>query len=116
MAPAIGARIAAFRADRELEVLAGRIIRIEGLGRGLAVVIRRRGCPEAETVHVDWVVNCTGPGRLSRSGSALVADLVAGGLARGDSLGLGLDVSRDAERICHWRGRPRPLPRNHRGS
>jgi uncharacterized NAD(P)/FAD-binding protein YdhS len=105
MAPAIGAEIAAMRASGELAVLAGRIDRIGRSAIGLGVVVQRRGKHYAEALAADWVINCSGPGRLAPSASALVAGLVASGIARSDSLGLGLDVSRDGELIGRGRRR-----------
>jgi uncharacterized NAD(P)/FAD-binding protein YdhS len=100
MAPSIGAEIAALHSAGSLAVIAGRLDRIDRAAGALHVSVRRRGSFHADVFAADWIVNCTGPGPLaSPPASALVADLVASGLARSDSLGLGLDVSREGQLI-----------------
>jgi uncharacterized NAD(P)/FAD-binding protein YdhS len=104
MAPAVAEQIAALQTSGDLTVLAGRVDRIGRAGKALGVVVQPRGRGYAEAIAADWVINCTGPGRLAApAASALVADLLAHGLARGDPLGLGLDVSRDGELIGRGR-------------
>ncbi len=76
--------------DRRLQVVAGRVTRME-VG-GLEVHLRGgRGTIKWAT---DAVVNCTGPGSLARAKSPLIHQMVAEGLLVPDELGLG--VAADA--------------------
>ncbi|HEU0097390.1 MAG TPA: FAD/NAD(P)-binding protein [Allosphingosinicella sp.] len=92
IAPPVAARIEAMRASGRLEIAAGRIARVDGQ----EVTIARRGGGELRR-RFDAVVNCTGPeGDIGRVDDPLIRDLLAGGRARPDRLGLGLDVDRDS--------------------
>ena len=65
-------------------------------GSGILVTFRRRGRAEAETLHTDRFVDCSGVHTSpARSANPVIRDLIAKGLARGDPLDLGLDVSTD---------------------
>jgi len=91
MAPQIAARIGGLQKAGRLEISAARIERLAPQGEGVSVRLRRKGAAEAETLTFAAVVNCTGlSGDLS--GSPLLNDLVARGLARADPLKLGLEV------------------------
>jgi uncharacterized NAD(P)/FAD-binding protein YdhS len=104
MAPEIAVEIARLRATGDLALLAGRIDRIGASGHGLGIVVRPRGRTYTEALAADWVINCTGPGRMAApASSALLANLLAHGLARADGLRLGLDVSRQGEVIGRGR-------------
>lgn len=106
LAPEIAVEIARLRAAGDLAIMTGRIDRIGATGDGLGIVVLPRGRAYAEALAADWVINCTGPGRMaSPASSALAADLLARGLARADSLRLGLDVSGEGEVIGRGRRR-----------
>lgn len=93
MAPEIGAKVAALRQRGLLSVLAGRIDAVRATATGLRVGLRRRGSPVVEIQPFDWIINCTGPGRLaSHAASPLVAQMLRDGLIRADELDLGIDV------------------------
>ena len=92
IAPAVAARIEAMRTSGRLEVMAGRIARVEGA----EVTIARRGGGELRR-RFTAIVNCTGPeGDIKRVGDPLTRTLLASGRARPDRLGLGLDVDRES--------------------
>ena len=92
IAPRVAARIEAMRASGRLEVMAGRIARVEGD----EVTIARRGGGELRR-SFDAVVNCTGPeGDIARIRDPLIRSLLASGRARPDGLGLGLDVDPES--------------------
>ena len=88
IAPRVAARIEAMRESGRLEVAAGRIVRVEGR----EATIARRGGGEIRR-RFDAVINCTGPeGSIAKIGDPLIRSLLAGGRARPDRLGLGLEV------------------------
>jgi uncharacterized NAD(P)/FAD-binding protein YdhS len=92
IAPQVAARIAAMRETGRLEVVAGRIARVEGG----AVTIARRGGGEL-TRRFAAAINCTGPeGAIGRVGDPLIRSLLASGRARPDRLGLGLEVDGES--------------------
>jgi uncharacterized NAD(P)/FAD-binding protein YdhS len=92
IAPQVAARIAAMRESGRLEVVAGRIARVEGA----AVTVARRGGGELRRSFAA-AINCTGPeGNIERVQDKLIRALLASGRARPDRLGLGLDVDPDS--------------------
>jgi uncharacterized NAD(P)/FAD-binding protein YdhS len=92
IAPRVAARIAGMREEGRLEIVAGRIARVEA-GE---VTIARRGGGELRRAFA-VVVNCTGPeGDIRRVDDPLIRSLLATGRARPDRLGLGLEVDEDS--------------------
>lgn len=92
IAPRVAARIEAMRASGKLEVVAGRIAKVEGD----EATIARRGGGELRR-RVAALVNCTGPeGDIARIGDPLIQGLIESGRARPDPLGLGLDVDGES--------------------
>lgn len=92
IAPAVAARIQAMRDDGRLEVMAGRIVAVDGG----TVTIAPRGGGELRRSFAA-AVNCTGPqGDIRRIEDPLIRQLIAGGRARPDRLGLGLEVDRSS--------------------
>jgi uncharacterized NAD(P)/FAD-binding protein YdhS len=87
MAPSVGARVAALRAEGRLEVRAGglRSLIAPAPGGLLAEL-------EAGAQWFGAVVNCAGPGRLPGAAGSFVGGLLAGGQARVGPHGLGLDI------------------------
>jgi uncharacterized NAD(P)/FAD-binding protein YdhS len=93
MAPIIAERMAAHLASGRLRLAAGRLERLTPDGDKLVVRWRARGTPQIHSLTVGCAVNCTGPeGDPRRSPSSLIQGLLRDGLARPDSLRLGLDV------------------------
>ncbi|HEX9963772.1 MAG TPA: FAD/NAD(P)-binding protein [Allosphingosinicella sp.] len=88
IAPRVAERVETMRASGRLEVVAGRIARVEGE----AVTIARRGGGELRR-SFSAMINCTGPeGDIRRVEDPLIRSLLASGRARPDRLGLGLEV------------------------
>jgi uncharacterized NAD(P)/FAD-binding protein YdhS len=88
MAPPVARAIALLRDTGALRVTAGRPERADTERSGAALTVRvgdRR-----RTFRARMVVNCTGPGRWATGPDPLATALRAAGLARTDSLGLGL--------------------------
>ncbi|HEX8223359.1 MAG TPA: FAD/NAD(P)-binding protein [Allosphingosinicella sp.] len=92
IAPAVAARIQAMRDKGRLEVMAGRIVAVDGG----TVTIARRGGGELRRSFAA-AVNCTGPqGDVGRIEDPLIRQLIASGRARPDRLGLGLEVDQSS--------------------
>ncbi|HEY0113361.1 MAG TPA: FAD-dependent oxidoreductase [Allosphingosinicella sp.] len=92
IAPGVAKRIEAMRADRRLEVVAGRVRSVEGD----EVTIARRGGGELRR-RFAGVINCTGPeGNILRVTDPLIRQLLESGQARAERLGLGLEVDEDS--------------------
>jgi uncharacterized NAD(P)/FAD-binding protein YdhS len=106
LAPAVADWVDLQRLSGRLELVAGRLTRVEARDGGVRVSWRPRGEADLATADVARVINCTGPGGdLSRAASPVLQSLIETGLVRADPLGLGLDV--DAEcRLIDARGRP----------
>jgi uncharacterized NAD(P)/FAD-binding protein YdhS len=100
MAPAVGAEVAALRAEGRLEVRAGgpRSLVAPPAGGMLAEL-------EAGAQWFGAVVNCAGPGRLPAAAGPFVSGLLAAGQARVGPHGLGLDIDPDG-RLIGADGRP----------
>ncbi len=89
IAPDVWTRIEALIGGERLLVRAGRVVD----ATDNPITIRPRGSVASERLSVAGIVNCTGPqGDLRRGGSALIADLLARGIATSDTFGLGLNV------------------------
>ncbi len=103
LAPAVGERIATLRAAGQLAIRAARLVEVVPGDRDVRAVIRPRGTDRTETEAFDWIVNCSGVGRL-RPGSIspLLAGMLADGLVRLHPLGRGLDI--DADHTARGRG------------
>jgi len=94
IAPAIGDRLASEIQDGQIEVHAGRIKAYAEDTDGVDVSYRDRESGQLERLHVDRVINCTGPESDCRKvDDPLLVDLMRQKLARPDPLLLGLDVS-----------------------
>lgn len=100
MPPIAGARLAAMRSAGQLTIVAGRIVNLAAQADGrLRATLLPRGAGQPATEVVDWVVNCTGPGRdPARTGNPFLLALLAAGIARRDALGLGLETD-EADRV-----------------
>jgi uncharacterized NAD(P)/FAD-binding protein YdhS len=94
MAPSVAGLISRLINDGRLIIVRGRIVASETDGDRVAVTLRRRGAAMTEKHTFDRVINCTG---LSddprRSPNPAIRALLKRGLARVDSLSIGLDVA-----------------------
>lgn len=99
-APEVARTIEATRASGQLSVRKARVTAIEPAPSGFTVALT---ASSTETRPFDAVVNCTGPGHPA--GIPLVRQLAADGLARADSLGLGIEVD-DEGRLVARDGHP----------
>jgi len=94
VAPQIDELLQSARHSGRLVVVAGRVLALAAKGGTVEVSFRRRGAPEAETLLVRRVINCTGPARDVRVGSSsLLQSLIVRGIGRPGPLALGLDVA-----------------------
>lgn len=94
IAPEIEQKVAAAMRDGQLEVLAGRIAKIEEKGGSLAISLKRRGRREVEERVFARVINCTGPARDIRANAPpLIRSLLDRGVGRLGPLSLGLDAT-----------------------
>lgn len=108
IAPRVDAQLARARAEGRLEMAAGRIVALDPVASGAALAWRPRGSREVRLEIVRRVVNCTGPaGDIARFGPPIVRGLFERGLARPDSLRIGVDVDR-AGRALGADGTPTP--------
>jgi uncharacterized NAD(P)/FAD-binding protein YdhS len=83
-----------------LEVHAGRIVAANVVAGAVEVIWRPRGEQRTRAWLVDRVINCTGPGRVSRHADPLVQSLLANGSMRTDTLDVGIDVDDDGRVIA----------------
>jgi uncharacterized NAD(P)/FAD-binding protein YdhS len=83
-----------------LEVHAGRVVEANAVDGAVEIIWRPRGSARTRAWLVDRVVNCTGPGRVSRHSDPLVQSLLANGLIRVDALDVGIDVADDGRVIA----------------
>jgi uncharacterized NAD(P)/FAD-binding protein YdhS len=104
MAPEIARRIQEAIERGQLVVHAGRLIEL--LNADISVGVRERHSQRLIALNVQWIVNCTGiSSRLKNLDSALIADLLAGGLARADGSEMGLAMD-SAGRLIDRSGHP----------
>jgi len=79
------------RREGNVHVIAGRLLRLELVGRHVRATWRTRGASDQTTMLVDRVINCTGPLYDARkSEERLLRSMIAQGIAVPDPLGLGL--------------------------
>ena len=105
-APATAQAVEKMIASGDLSVRAARILGYRSVAREVEVTIRPRGASAAGRVHVDRVVNCTGPSTdVRRVGDALLEALLARRLVRPDPLSLGLETDA-VNALLDGSGRP----------
>ncbi len=93
IAPEVAERLRNLIAEGRLEVVAGRISELHEAEGRLEVAICKRGAAISERQSFAYVFNCTGPlGAIARTRDPLLRKLLDDGLARPDSLGIGLEV------------------------
>lgn len=101
LAPDVAQSLNRLQSERNLNVLAGRIINARVTPTGYDVAIHRRG-GIAMQMTADWILNCTGPEeRYDRIENPLVRSMLASGIAQRGNNGLGLDV----DEACRIRDR-----------
>ncbi|MGB9491823.1 MAG: FAD/NAD(P)-binding protein [Terriglobales bacterium] len=102
----IANRLALQLQSGQIQMHAGRIMEYREDSAGVEISYRARKHGETVRLHVDRVVNCTGPeSNYRRVNSPLLQDLMNKGLARPDELSLGLDVSGDGA-LVDAQGKP----------
>jgi uncharacterized NAD(P)/FAD-binding protein YdhS len=90
----------------DLSVRAARILGYRPVAGEIEVTLRPRGATESVRIHVQRVVNATGPSTdVRRIGDPLLDALLARGLLRPDPLGLGLETASDLA-LLEADGRP----------
>ena len=90
----------------DLSIRAARILGYRTLPNEVEVTIRPRGASAPGRIHVDRVVNCTGPSSdVRRVGDVLLDALLARRLIRPDPFGLGIETGEDGA-ILDAEGRP----------
>ena len=99
-APEIAGIIESQISSGQMKVHAGRITNCREAGGLVEVTYLNRKTARRNDLRVDRVINCTGPETDYRGlDDPLIHSLLAGGLARPDSLFLGLDTSSDGALI-----------------
>jgi uncharacterized NAD(P)/FAD-binding protein YdhS len=94
MPPELHERVIRAVAERELELVAGKLVEAKPAGDGVQATIRRRHGPETETISVARIYDCTGiTTDLAAGSNRIVRSLIDHGLARPDPLRIGLDVT-----------------------
>ena len=89
--PATAARVSALRASGRLSVLRGRVVAASDQPGGMRLWIGHGG--PATELTAGWLINGTGPGTdVTATSDPLLRHLLGHGLARPDSLRLGLDA------------------------
>lgn len=97
LAPDVAQLLERLQSERDLEVLAGRIVGAKAMPAGYDVAIHRRS-GAAMQMTADWILNCTGPEeRYDRIENPLVKSMLASGIARRGKNGLGLDVDETCQ-------------------
>lgn len=93
IAPEIEQKVVGALRDGQLEVIAGRVVKIEEKGGALVATLKRRGGREVEERSFARVINCTGPARDIRANAPpLIRSLFDRGIGRPGPLLLGLDA------------------------
>jgi uncharacterized NAD(P)/FAD-binding protein YdhS len=96
LAAAVGARIDALRAAGRLTIRAARLDGVVPADGRLGARLRIRGTGRIEVDSFDWIINCSGVGRLRPDAmEPLLAQMLADGIVRIHALGRGLDIRAD---------------------
>ena len=104
IAPRIAEALEAMEADGRLEIVAGRVLRIEQDADEVSVAWAPRRGPAQAPLTGRWLIDCTGPGH-DAARDPLVGPLIDQGRARLDPLKLGLDLDPEG-RVLHADGTP----------
>jgi uncharacterized NAD(P)/FAD-binding protein YdhS/predicted metal-dependent enzyme (double-stranded beta helix superfamily) len=104
MAPAVAERVTVAAAAGLFSTAAARVLSARGALDRVTMTIRRRGEPVLETVHYDWIVNCTGPGCGRGVGvPAVIEGLIKAGHVEEDALGLGVRTTPEGRAVARGR-------------
>jgi uncharacterized NAD(P)/FAD-binding protein YdhS len=96
VAQPVAAEIEELQHAGKLVVMAGRLQTVELGETGVCVTVKARGDNAVHRIKGAWLVNCSGPQLdYDRISDPLLRSLFDGGLARPDSLSLGLDLGND---------------------
>lgn len=96
VSPKIGALMLYQVLKDDMQIITGRVVRYQEGPNEIEVKYRERRSGREERLYVDRVINCTGPETdCRRLDDPLITDLTNSGLARPDSLFLGLDCAQD---------------------
>ncbi|HST92532.1 MAG TPA: FAD/NAD(P)-binding protein [Brevundimonas sp.] len=98
IAPSVGEVLTRMEQAGRLSILAGRIEDVAATSGGVTVAWRPAGSADRREVTAARAIDCTGPGHAPLD-APLTASLVAGGRARLEPLGLGLDLDQDGRAI-----------------
>jgi len=108
IAPAIAEQIDAMRAEGQLRVLAGRLVRAGIAENGVSVLLRERGATHVRHERYDVLLRATGLNTdVARTTHPLLAQLRESGTVAPDRHDLGLDTT-DALEVVDAQGRPVP--------
>ena len=108
MPPIAGQRLTAMQRAGQFDTLSGRIANVSTADGRLAVTLNLRGGKPPRREQVDWIVNCTGPGRdPARTGNPLLLALLEAGIAHSDGLRLGL-ATDGQDQVVGPDGQPQP--------
>lgn len=81
---------------KKLEILAGKVIGVEGMGDKTAIKYILKGEDNPQAINVDYVLNCSGPElRLEQNPLPLIKNLVKRGMISPHDTGVGLAVGSD---------------------
>ena len=95
-AVSIAMQVEAEREAGMLVTMAGHLVALNRAGNSWRVDVRMRGQSEISSMQVDCVVNCTGPSSdLRKVRDPLLQQLLARGVMKPDTLGLGVNVDSD---------------------
>ncbi len=105
-APVTAQAIEKMLVSGDLSVRAGRILGYRSVAHEVEATIRPRGASETVRVHVDRIVNCSGPcSDVRRIGDPLLDALLSRKLLRPDPFGLGIETAADGA-LLDASGRP----------
>ncbi len=102
LAPNLGSEVVKTMHRGLLRVVAGRVISAHGEAKGVTLTIRRRGQRTDETMHFDWVINCTGP-TAGTGLSASVTSLIQAGYLEEDPCGIGVHSAPNGMALANGR-------------
>ena len=96
MAPEVEARLVQALAAKRLALVAAKVTGIDPNAAGAVVRYRRRGQRDSTSLQVGMIVDCTGIVKDPRAtGNPLIRSLFEQGLARTDTLHIGVDIADD---------------------
>jgi uncharacterized NAD(P)/FAD-binding protein YdhS len=98
LAPQIHRRMEMAIDAGDLEIIAGRVSKVEDMSGSLRLTYRDRKTGQLSAIDADRVYDCTGIVRdVGESTNVVIRDIVEKGIGRPDGLRLGLDVTSECE-------------------